>query len=141
LLAAAMYVWRLISPAAVAAMFRPVYSFLANRWYFDELYHALFVVPAHGLAAVASGIDQGLIDPFINFLAWMTRQVAGIDAWIDRTFVDGLVNATASATWTLGNELKRLQTGSLRQYVTFIVVGTVALFVIASLFFRQALAG
>jgi hypothetical protein len=52
-----------------------------------------------------------------------------------------LVNATASATWTLGNELKRLQTGSLRQYVTFIVVGTVALFVIASLFFRQALAG
>ena len=141
LLAAAMYVWRVISPAAVAAMFRPVYSFLANRWYFDELYHALFVVPAHGLAAVASGIDQGLIDPFINFLAWTMRQVAGIDAWIDRTFVDGLVNATANATWTLGNELKRLQTGSLRQYVTFIVVGTVALFVIASLFFRQALAG
>ena len=141
LLAAAMYVWRVISPAAVAAMFRPVYSFLAHRWYFDELYHALFVVPAHGLAAVASGIDQGLIDPLLNFLAWTTRQVAGFDAWIDRTLVDGLVNATASATWTLGHELKRLQTGSLRQYVTFIVLGTVALFVIASLFFRQALAG
>jgi hypothetical protein len=82
-----------------------------------------------------------LIDRFIDTLAWAARQVAGVDAWIDRTLVDGLVNATASATWTLGNELKRLQTGSLRQYVTFIVVGTVALFVIASLFFRQALAG
>jgi NADH-quinone oxidoreductase subunit L len=141
LLAAAMYVWRVISPAAVAALFRPAYTFLANRWYFDELYHGLFVVPAHGLAAVASGIDQGLIDPLLNFLAWATRQVAALDAWIDRTFVDGLVNATASATWSLGHELKRLQTGQLRQYVTFIVAGVVALFVIASLFFRQSLAG
>jgi len=136
-----MYVWRVISPAAVAALFRPVSTFLANRWYVDELYHALFVVPAHGLAAVASGIDQGLIDPLINFLAWTTRQVAAVDAWIDRTFIDGLVNTTANATWALGLELKKLQTGSLRQYVTFIVAGVVALFVIASIFFREAFAG
>ena len=141
LLAAAMYVWRVISPAAVAMVFRPVYTFLANRWYFDELYHALFVVPAHGLAATASGIDQGLIDPFLNGLAWVTRLVAGIDSWIDRTLVDGLVNATAAATWSAGTRLKVLQTGSLRQYVAFIAIGTVALFVIASLFFRASLAG
>ena len=141
LLAAAMYVWRVISPAAVAMIFRPVYTLLANRWYFDELYHALFVVPAHGLAATASGIDQGLIDPFLNGLAWVTRLVAGIDSWIDRTLVDGLVNATAAATWSAGTRLKVLQTGSLRQYVAFIAIGTVALFVIASLFFRASLAG
>ena len=141
LLAAAMYLWRVISPDVVATMFRPVYTFLAGRWYFDELYHALFVAPVHGLAAVASGVDRGLIDPFINGLAWLTRQVAGIDAWIDRTLVDGLVNATASATWSAGIELKKLQTGSLRQYVTFIAAGTVALFVIASLLFRQTFAG
>ena len=141
LLAASMYVWRVISPAAVAMVFRPVYTFLANRWYFDELYHALFVVPAHGLAATASGIDQGLIDPFLNGLAWVTRLVAGIDSWIDRTLVDGLVNATAAATWSAGTRLKVLQTGSLRQYVAFIAIGTVALFVIASLFFRASLAG
>ena len=51
------------------------------------------------------------------------------------------MNATASATWNAGLELKKLQTGSLRQYVMFIVVGTVALFVLASLFFRASLAG
>ena len=99
------------------------------------------MVPAHGLAAVASGIDQGLIDPLINFLAWTTRQVANLDAWIDRTFIDGLVDSTARATWTLGHGLKRLQTGSLRQYVTFIAAGVVALFVIASLLFRSTFAG
>jgi NADH:ubiquinone oxidoreductase subunit 5 (subunit L)/multisubunit Na+/H+ antiporter MnhA subunit len=140
LLAAAMYLWGVISPAAVATLFRPVYGFLAHRWYFDELYHAIFVLPVKGLAAVASGIDQGLIDPFINGLAWTARQIAGIDAWIDRTLVDGLVNATANATWSAGLELKKLQTGSLRQYVVFIAAGTVAAFVLASILFKSSLA-
>jgi NADH-quinone oxidoreductase subunit L len=140
LLAAAMYLWRVVSPEAVAAMVRPVYAFLAGRWYFDELYHAIFVRPAFAIASLASGTDRGVIDRFIDGVAWSARQLAGLDAWIDRTVVDGLVNATASATWNLGLELKKLQTGRLRQYVMFIVVGTVALFVLASMLFRAALA-
>jgi NADH-quinone oxidoreductase subunit L len=140
-LAALMYLLRIISPAVVATIFKPVYAFLAGRWYFDELYHALFVVPVLGIAKLASGTDRGVIDRIIDGLAWGARQLAGIDAWIDRTLVDGLVNATASATWAAGLELKKLQTGHLRQYVMFIVVGTVALFVLASLLFRTSIAG
>jgi proton-translocating NADH-quinone oxidoreductase chain L len=140
-LAALMYLLRIIPPVVVAAVFKPVYRFLAGRWYFDELYHALFVVPVLGIAKLASGTDRGVIDRIIDGLAWGARQLAGIDAWIDRTLVDGLVNATASATWAAGLELKKLQTGHLRQYVMFIVVGTVALFVLASLLFRTSIAG
>jgi len=140
-LAALMYLLRIISPAVVATIFKPVYAFLAGRWYFDELYHALFVVPVLGIAKLASGTDRGVIDRIIDGLAWGARQLAGIDAWIDRTLVDGLVNATANATWAAGLELKKLQTGHLRQYVMFIVVGTVALFVLASLLFRTSVAG
>jgi NADH-quinone oxidoreductase subunit L len=139
-LAALMYLVNIISPAVVATVFKPVYAFLAGRWYFDELYHALFVVPVLGIAKLASGTDRGVIDRFIDGVAWTARQLAGIDAWIDRTLVDGLVNATATATWNAGLELKKLQTGHLRQYVMFIVVGTVALFVLASMLFRAALA-
>lgn len=141
LLAAAMYLWRFISPLAVAFVFRPVYRFLANRWYFDELYDVLFVKPALGIAALASGTDRGLIDKLIDGVAWAARQLAGLDAWLDRTVVDGLVNATANATWNAGLKLRGLQTGRLRQYVMFIVVGTVALFVLASLAFRASVAG
>lgn len=141
LLAAAMYLWRIISPATVAAVFRPIYSFLANRWYFDELYNAIFVRPVFAVAHLASGTDRGVIDRFIDGVAWSARQLAGLDSWIDRNLVDGLVNATATATWNVGLELKKLQTGRLRQYVMFIVVGTVALFVLASMVFRAALAG
>ena len=141
LLAAAMYLWRIVSPTVVAFMFRPVYSFLANRWYFDELYDAIFVRPAFAVASLASGTDRGVIDRLIDGIAWAARQLAGLDAWIDRNLVDGLVNATATATWNAGLELKKLQTGRLRQYVMFIVVGTVALFVLASMLFRSTLAG
>ncbi|NBW95199.1 MAG: NADH-quinone oxidoreductase subunit L [Planctomycetia bacterium] len=140
-LAALMYLLRIISPAVVATIFKPAYTFLAGRWYFDELYHAMFVVPALAVANLASGTDRGVIDRIIDGLAWTARQLAGVDAWIDRTLVDGLVNATAAATWNAGIELKKLQTGHLRQYVMFIVVGTVALFVLASLLFRTSLAG
>ena len=141
LLAAAMYLWKVISPAAVATALRPAYAFLAGRWYFDELYDALFVKPALGIANLASGVDRGLIDKLIDGIAWAARRLAGIDAWIDRTVVDGLVNATASATWNTGLKLRGLQTGRLRQYVMFIVVGTVALFVLASLAFRATVTG
>jgi len=141
LLAAAMYLWRVISPDLLASIFRPFYTFLAQRWYFDELYDLVFVRPAFAVASLASGTDRGVIDRLIDGIAWSARQLAGIDAWIDRTLVDGLVNATAEATWNAGLELKKLQTGRLRQYVMFIVVGTVALFVLASMLFRSSFAG
>ena len=140
-LAALMYLWRAISPAVVAALFRPAYTFLANRWYFDELYQAMFVAPVMGIAGLASGTDRGVIDRIIDGCAWAARQLAGIDAWIDRTLVDGAVNATAAATWSAGLRLKQLQTGRLRQYVLFIALGTVALFVLATLAFRSTFAG
>jgi NADH:ubiquinone oxidoreductase subunit 5 (subunit L)/multisubunit Na+/H+ antiporter MnhA subunit len=141
LLAAVMYLWKLISPATVATVFRPVYAFLAGRWYFDELYDLLFVKPTLGIASLASGIDRGLIDKLIDGIAWTARRLAGLDAWIDRTVVDGLVNATANATWHAGLKMREVQTGRLRQYVMFIVVGTVALFALATLAFRSSVAG
>jgi NADH:ubiquinone oxidoreductase subunit 5 (subunit L)/multisubunit Na+/H+ antiporter MnhA subunit len=141
LLAALMYLWHVVSPQLVATLFRPIYTFLAGRWYFDELYDLVFVKPTLGVASLASAVDRGLIDKLIDGIAWAARQLAGIDAWIDRTIVDGLVNATANATWNTGLRLRSLQTGRLRQYVVFIVLGTVALFVLASAALRSSVAG
>jgi len=42
-----------LSPRLFARLFKPAYAFLANRWYVDELYHAIFVVPALGVAKLA----------------------------------------------------------------------------------------
>jgi len=54
------------------------------------------------------------------------------DVVFDRTVVDGSVNTFADWTWDFGLLLRRLQTGSIRQYVLFIVTSTVLLFVAVS---------
>ena len=55
--------------------------------------------------------------------------------WIsDQTIVDGGVDGLASWTYALGVKLRQVQTGRLRQYVVFIVVGAIAIFVIMSFF-------
>ena len=58
----------------------------------------------------------------------------------DRFIIDNGVDTVAAKTWDLGLALRTVQTGRLRQYVMFIVVGTVVLFLIASVW-RYAVAG
>ena len=141
LLAAAFYVWRLVIPAAIASLLRPAHTFLKRGWYFDEIYNWMFVKPTYGIAALASANDRRIIDPIVHFFAWASRQLAAGDAWMDRVVVDGLVNVLASATWATGLRLRAIQTGHLRQYVMFIVVGTVAIFLLASIMFGTMVAG
>jgi len=80
------------------------------------------------------------IDGLANGLAHWTTAVSSADDWIDRTFVDGIVNGIARWSYGIGLWLRNLQTGNLRQYVMFIVVGTVALFVLVSLYWNFAFA-
>jgi NADH-quinone oxidoreductase subunit L len=50
-------------PAATARAFRPLYLFLLNKWYFDELYDAIFVRPAMWLGRLLwKGGDGRIID-------------------------------------------------------------------------------
>jgi NADH-quinone oxidoreductase subunit L len=52
-------------PKELAAQHRPLYEFLLNKWYFDELYDAVFVKPALWLGRLLwKGGDGWLIDGF-----------------------------------------------------------------------------
>ena len=133
ILASVFYLWRRLDPAEARRSLAPVHRVLANRWYFDEIYHAVFVRGTAALAAGAALVDRKLLDRAIDGSAWLLEQVARAgDYLIDRRGVDGLVNAFSRRTYRLGASLRRLQTGQLRQYVMLIVVSTVALFVVFS---------
>jgi NADH-quinone oxidoreductase subunit L len=52
-------------PARCARALGPVYRFVLNKWYFDELYAALFVRPAMAIGRVFWKVgDVGIIDRF-----------------------------------------------------------------------------
>jgi NADH-quinone oxidoreductase subunit L len=57
------YVLNRAFPAAVVARFGFLYRFLLNKWYFDELYNAIFVRPAFWLGRFFwKQVDIGVID-------------------------------------------------------------------------------
>ena len=141
-LATVFYGLRYLEAADLRQQFYPIYRFLLNKWWFDELYDWIFVRPVHLLSRLVAGFDQRWIDGFLDGLARLTvRSSNWGNDWIDRGVVDGLANAIARWTHATGLSFRRVQTGSVRQYVMFIVVGTVAIFILISLFWSRSMAG
>ncbi len=63
LIAIYMYVVDKKAGERLAAVFPPLYQFLLNKWYFDELYDFLFVRPAFAIGrALWKGGDGAIID-------------------------------------------------------------------------------
>jgi NADH-quinone oxidoreductase subunit L len=77
-LAVFMYALRPAVPASLARSFWPIYQFLLNKWYFDELYDFLFVRPAFWIGrGLWKGGDGYVIDGFgPDGLATVTRNLA-----------------------------------------------------------------
>jgi NADH-quinone oxidoreductase subunit L len=140
-LATLFYGVRVLSAEEARRQFAPIYAFLRNKWYFDELYQALFVRPTLVASRVVADFDKKVIDRIIDGLGRGTVVLARFDDMIDRYLVDGLVNVMASWIFSFGLALRNVQTGNLRQYVMFIVVGTVGLFVLVSFYWSYAYAG
>ena len=139
-LALLFYGWRLLDPNDVRRQFRPIYRLLLNKWWFDELYDFLFVRPVLLLSRIVAGIDRRWIDGLVDGTAWLTAWFSRWgDRWIDTGIVDGLANLTARWTYNVGLSFRHVQTGRVRQYVMFIVLGTVAIFILIT--WTRSLAG
>ena len=65
-----MYIRRPDLPAKFAAAQQPLYQFLLNKWYFDEIYDFIFVRPAMAIGRFLwRRGDEGTIDGGINGIA------------------------------------------------------------------------
>lgn len=136
LLATVFYGLRALNPEEARRQFARLHRFLVHKWWFDELYAFLFVRPALVVSGWVAAADKKGIDGVVEWAARGVGRIAKLDDWIDRIFVDGLVNLTARWTHAAGLWLRNLQTGNLRQYVMLIAVGTVALFLLASFYWN-----
>ncbi|MFA7432514.1 MAG: NADH-quinone oxidoreductase subunit L [Gemmobacter sp.] len=102
-LAYQMYIRRPDLPGKLAEAQRPLYLFLLNKWYFDELYDAVFVRPARALG---------------RFL-WKRG---------DGKVIDGALNGIALGIIPFFTRLAgRMQSGYLFHYAFAMVLGVVIL--------------
>ncbi len=89
-------------PDHLAERFSGAYRVLVNKYYVDEFYNWLVVRP------IRVGSEKVL---------WQA---------IDAGAIDGvLVNGTAEATAGVGSVLRRIQSGNLRSYAAWVLLGTV----------------
>ncbi|HUQ43428.1 MAG TPA: NADH-quinone oxidoreductase subunit L [Candidatus Limnocylindria bacterium] len=78
-----------------------LYRASANKWWFDDINHVLFVV---------------IGGRFANALAWFDKHV-----------VDGIVNSVGALTRRSGTGLARVQTGRVQNYALGIALGLIAM--------------
>jgi NADH-quinone oxidoreductase subunit L len=135
-----VYHYHVLDPAEAKEQFAGVYRFLANKWYFDELYSAVLVRPALTVAGWFRAFDLRVIDGLINGLGWATVRVSKGEGRFDNGVIDGLVNVTGDAIYAAGARLRRVQTGYLRSYILFLVLAVVGLFIVLSYFAAVAAA-
>ncbi|MFM9965850.1 MAG: NADH-quinone oxidoreductase subunit L [Planctomycetaceae bacterium] len=119
-----------VNPADIKRQAASVHAFLANKWGFDDLYDVLFVKPAHVVAKFAAAIDKLVFDEILHTFVRMGIVVSKWDKKFDEGVIDGIVNLMGNSTHSLGLSLRNVQTGRIRQYVTFIAVSVVTLFVL-----------
>jgi NADH-quinone oxidoreductase subunit L len=89
-------------PEKLAKSLHAPYVVLYNKYYIDEIYNALFVVP---LLFISKNI------------LWRV---------VDEGMIDGVVNGAATAARGAGGQLRELQSGNARSYATWVVVGAVS---------------
>ncbi len=102
--AAVCYLFVPSIPQGIAGAFAPIYRTLYNKYYVDELYDVSVVQP------IANGSRE---------ILWK-----GVDAGV----IDGVVNGAGTASMNFGNLLKRMQSGNLRSYASWVLIGTLLVF-------------
>jgi NADH-quinone oxidoreductase subunit L len=102
-LAALFYVFKPALPDRIAGTFSGLYKLIYNKYFVDEIYGAVVVNP------VVSGSREVL---------WK-----GVDVAV----IDGAVNGVGSRARGIGGVLKRLQSGNIRSYAAWVLLGSVLL--------------
>jgi NADH-quinone oxidoreductase subunit L len=95
------YIKRPDIPKKMAQSAHALYLLLLNKYYVDELYAALIVRP----------------------LLWISTNVL----WhvVDEGAIDGVVNGTATVARGSGSELRKIQSGNMRSYAAWVILGAV----------------
>jgi NADH-quinone oxidoreductase subunit L len=117
-----------VNPDTIRRQLTGLHGFLVEKWQFDTLYDVMFVRPMHVVATWPQAFDKKWIDGLLHAMSRWTVNVSAWDRKFDETVVDRLVNVVGDVTFSTGRSLKRIQTGSLRQYVMFIAFGVLGLF-------------
>jgi NADH-quinone oxidoreductase subunit L len=107
-----------------------LFKFLHNRWYFDELYRAIFINPLQWIADNYSRIvDRGIIDTILEGIYKVGVLIARAFRAFDRVVVTGLSDLIGNTVRNIGREGRELQSGQVQNYLLSALIAAVVLMV------------
>lgn len=109
---AALLSWQLFR----TAKFR-VSTLLRNAFYVDAFYTQVVAKSTRIASRIADTIDRRAVDRLLHGFIYGQVIFAHVVGWIDRTFVDGTVNATARLTGWGGKFTRSFQGGNVQLYI------------------------
>ncbi|MFQ6675843.1 MAG: NADH-quinone oxidoreductase subunit L [Fidelibacterota bacterium] len=132
-LAIAVYLRKVISAQRMAKRFGLLYRLSFRKYFIDEIYHRLIVLPSLTLSKVVGFLDWDLYDKHvINGFGRITARIAKIVGLrldfdvLDQQMVDGLGRGTR----LFGAGLRLIQTGKLQNYLLLVLGGIIVIFII-----------
>jgi NADH-quinone oxidoreductase subunit L len=98
------------------------YTFLANKYYLDDIYTGGVVGSLKGpIARAAYWFNQNVIDGIVNGVGRGTQRVGHfVYDVVDQKVVDGAANGIAEVTGETGGLLRYLQSGRVQRYALFL---------------------
>ena len=109
----------------------PLHTTLRNKYYFDELYHVVFIRPSQWLARVVGEVlDQGVIDGALTLIArvftWIGDLLKVLNTWL----IDGVGDGIPRLIAQFGNWIRRIQTGRVQQYLLIVAIAALVIGII-----------
>jgi NADH-quinone oxidoreductase subunit L len=96
----------------------PLYTFLQNKWYWDELYQKVFIQPVVYFSEVIvyEWIDRGLIDGSLHLFARSTYAIGMGMKRIEEVVVNDGVDWFKDRALDIARESRTFQSGKIQEY-------------------------
>lgn len=104
-----------------------VYNLLVNKYYMDEFYWAVLVVPLMWITRMLAIFDQRIVDGIVNGVGYLTLGLSIAYSWFDKYVIDGLVNLVGGITKFSGRVLRYTQTGGVQNYMLIAFAGVLVI--------------
>jgi NADH-quinone oxidoreductase subunit L len=104
-----------------------LYEAAKNKYYVDEFYEATFIAGVLAANQVCARFDNGVVDGAVNAAGDIADQVSHYSGLFDNEVVDGAVNGVADVIMVSGQKIRTLQTGNIKNYLTFALVSALAI--------------
>ncbi len=127
-----MYYKKSISADAMMERFKPVYTLLYNKYYFDEIYDFILIQPCYKLGRFLWSFDANVVDGLVNLQATITMWLSDVKHWIDIHIVDGTVNAFGQICDAASGAFRRMQSGRLAHYLLAVIFGLIIIGLLAT---------